>query len=377
MNVTRKTTDLTPAERAFLDRQGRLRAINLLDSNLMGIDRFRTGGGSFNVTASRWAVGLLGVVEAGAAAARDRAGESELMEKTSALAARRALGAAGTRALSRPARQGGRPHGAARSATPTRADTGRLFVEVEAKTAEALWGASPLTGRSRIPGTTAWCCPNQIVQGTDGAFWGTLLNRRLIRFSIDATTIQTYNLPYDVQALTAGPGGRMWFISNDNVINAIALDGSIASLPVALGSAVLAGVLAPGPDRNMWATIATEINCNVNCRVHTPPAPAILRVNLVNPRPAITGIERALDGATHIHGLGLCPGHCRSFARNGAVDELRLAVRARAAVRRAARRDVRGGQQAAGRRHVGAIHLDRPAARRALNLRAVETRRIV
>jgi hypothetical protein len=92
MSVTRKTTDLTPAERAFLDRQGRLQAINLLDSNLIGIDRFRKGGGSFNVTASRCAVGLLGVVEAGAAAARDRAGESELMEKISALAARRALG---------------------------------------------------------------------------------------------------------------------------------------------------------------------------------------------------------------------------------------------------------------------------------------------
>ena len=48
----RKPSQLTPAERSYLRRQGRLEAFNFVDSNLFDVERFRGRGFQWNVTAS-------------------------------------------------------------------------------------------------------------------------------------------------------------------------------------------------------------------------------------------------------------------------------------------------------------------------------------
>lgn len=50
----RRTTDLTPEERAWIDRQGRRMLLNFLDPNLVGIDGFTWRGTTMNVTAGHF-----------------------------------------------------------------------------------------------------------------------------------------------------------------------------------------------------------------------------------------------------------------------------------------------------------------------------------
>lgn len=54
INRYRKTTDLTPEELAFLDKQGKLSLVNFADSNMIGIDSFRTGGVEWNATGAHY-----------------------------------------------------------------------------------------------------------------------------------------------------------------------------------------------------------------------------------------------------------------------------------------------------------------------------------
>jgi hypothetical protein len=52
INRYRKSTDLTPDERAFLHKQGRLQLLNFLDPNLVGIDGANVGGVTVNASAA-------------------------------------------------------------------------------------------------------------------------------------------------------------------------------------------------------------------------------------------------------------------------------------------------------------------------------------
>ena len=54
INRYRKTTDLTAEELHYLDRQGKLSWLNFADTNLIGIDRFRTGGVEWNVAGAHY-----------------------------------------------------------------------------------------------------------------------------------------------------------------------------------------------------------------------------------------------------------------------------------------------------------------------------------
>lgn len=71
--------------------------------------------------------------------------------------------------------------------------------------------------------------------------------------------------------------------------------------------------ITAGPDGNIWAVLERSGGCVAPCPPPDPTPPfAIVRVNLVNPVPVITSIERRVDPVTNepvltIRGLGFVP----------------------------------------------------------------------
>jgi virginiamycin B lyase len=162
------------------------------------------------------------------------------------------------------------------------------------------------------------------ITSAHGALWITRLNLNSVtQVSPSGTTNGVYDGPYMDSggvptaakarpsypgALTAGADGRVWFGTENPVIGSVSPAGDLKF--VALSNAPF-GVtdLVAGADGNIWATTyPIAYNCVTPC----PPPPAtapigILRINLVNPAPRVTGFDNRNPRVMAIFGAGFVP----------------------------------------------------------------------
>ncbi|MEK6372454.1 MAG: hypothetical protein AABO58_07130 [Acidobacteriota bacterium] len=149
------------------------------------------------------------------------------------------------------------------------------------------------------------CCGQAIASAADGTLWTTLEGPKLARLSVQGTILKLFDLPSYAWKMGVGHDGRVWF-NTPTGFDVLASDGQITSIAVPGMPENMSGLVAAG-DGNMWATTAKSFSCSLMCSLPLDvPAVGFLRVNLVNPAPAITSVVRAYAGVM-IRGLGFVP----------------------------------------------------------------------
>ncbi len=197
------------------------------------------------------------------------------------------------------------------------------FIEYPFNQVGRITSGGAISGFATYP--SVCCGPVRIASGPDAGLWLSFNGqRRLARLSTAGTIMQIYEMgngsvPAPL-AITSGPDGRMWFGTElglkGSVIGNVSSDGTI-NTTITVPAEIAYGFLAmtAGPDGNVWVTLApVPLICESVGFCPTPdPTPlAIARVNLVNPAPLITAIDRTFDPATNapslkVVGLGFVP----------------------------------------------------------------------
>lgn len=146
-----------------------------------------------------------------------------------------------------------------------------------------------------------------VVPGTDGTIWTTtaIHGAKIVRLSADGNILTQVPVREYPRAMAVGPDNRLW-ISRSRGFVIISPDGTVGSfdVPEAVDGFI---AIAVTPDGNVWGAIDLPIECLSSCEGYDPPVgPSIVRVNLVNPAPAITAVTHAADGLI-VRGVGFVP----------------------------------------------------------------------
>jgi streptogramin lyase len=162
--------------------------------------------------------------------------------------------------------------------------------------------------------------PTRIIAGPDAGLWLTG-NNHIARLSTVGGVTQIFDgplvggggRPTYPNAMTSGPDGRIWFGTETNVLGSVSLAGNLRSIDIPAASYGIRAIAA-GSDGNVWATLERiPYSCVTGfCPPQDPTPLAIVRVNLVNPAPVITSMERGFDQTTNeptvtIRGVGFVP----------------------------------------------------------------------
>ena len=161
----------------------------------------------------------------------------------------------------------------------------------------------------------ATCCgPIGIASGFEGALWMAFSGgNRIARLGVDGTVTGVFEAPAGpsgppdgLHAVAPGPDGRMWYAGQAPVVAAVSPSGEISIVKTPLAARGTREIAA-GPDGNVWATIEPpSYSCVIPCTSEPTTPLTILRVNLVNPAPRITGSARSGERVV-LRGLGFVP----------------------------------------------------------------------